>query len=180
MKLSRIASGVIMNKNGINVLGLITESKEFGESSVVLFPEKEEGIIKRDGRFHISGEGEWEIGDVLVIGNKGEKGCFYLLNFDEIQVLFVDSALDIDDAFRKIPSDIDVFVIPVDSVVDLDSIKKRIDSIDTGAIVFLLREGTEVPTWINEVTRGKELSTVKKVDVNAKIKDKKSFYFLIS
>lgn len=169
-----------MNKNGTNVLGLILESKEFGVSNVVLFPNKEDGISKKDDRFFISGEGEWEIGDVLILGNKGEKSYFYLLNFDEVQVLFVNNVLDIDDAFRKISSDIDVFVIPIDVVVDLDSIKKRIDAIDTGAIIFLARGGNEIPEWISEITRGKDISTVKKVDINAKIKDKKSFYFLIS
>lgn len=180
MKLSRTSDGVVLNKNGTTVLGLISDGKNFDDYSVVLFPNKEEGIVKHGSGFYISGEGEWEIGDVLITGNKGEKDCFYLLNFDEVLVLFVNNVIEIDDAFRKISSDIDVFVIPIDTIADLDSFKKRIDAIDTGAIVFLLREGNALPEWINEVTRGKEISEVKKVEVNVKIKDKKSFYLINS
>ena len=125
MKLSRAPEGIVMNKNGTTVLGLVADGKKFDGYSVVLFPKKEEGIVKNGEVFYISGEGEWEIGDVLIIGNKGEKNCFYLLNFDEVLVLFVNDVIEIDDAFRKISSDIDVFVIPVDSVTDLDSFKRE-------------------------------------------------------
>lgn len=134
-------------------------------------------FVDDSGNNVVSGEEEWEFGEIIISGYVGEKNNYYLVNCDNACWLFVADIADIDDAFRELSIDIDAFVIPVSVDVDEEALKKRLDSIDTGCVVFVPEDGTN-DIVLKNASRVAELEQKSKISLTGKIADKKYFTIL--
>lgn len=129
----------------------------------------------------IQGEGEWDFKSILVEGYIGEKNNFYLIDTENVTSLFVSNLSDIDDAFKEIQADIDVFIIDMVSIEDqVSNIKKEMDSIDTGIIIFTGKavSNIEVQQTIQKTLNLENIEIKNKIKIEYPIVQKKEIIIL--
>jgi len=183
MKIRSIKGGMLIERAGKSVVWCYSvdscDISELSTKACICLGKKPKGMT--DDVFEISGEGEWEFSEIMIRGFKCEKSCYYLVTIDNVTSLFVTKIQDIDDAFREIPENIDLFVIPLDKDnYNEEILKKRMDSIDTGIIVFTgkLAIGGEVLVSIKNTMHVPDIERKGTLSLDTKIDKGKKYYVM--